>query len=130
MITLEEVKKNDEVDALVLGAQKELEALGYTEHSIRHISIVANRAGEILRKLGYDERSIELARIAGYLHDIGNAVNRLDHAHSGAILAYNILKSMEMPVKERTEIMTAIGNHDEGSRNSSKWNFSSINTCR
>ena len=120
MITLEEVKKNDEVDALVLGAQNELEALGYTEHSIRHISIVANRAGEILRKLGYDERSIELARIAGYLHDIGNAVNRLDHAHSGAILAYNILKSMEMPVKERTEIMTAIGNHDEGSRNSSK----------
>ena len=66
------------------------------------------------------KESIELARIAGYLHDIGNAVNRLDHAHSGAILAYNILKSMEMPVKERTEIMTAIGNHDEGSRNSSK----------
>lgn len=86
---------------------------GYTEHSHRHISIVSQRAGEILETLGYPERTIELAKIAGYLHDIGNCVNRVDHAHSGAILAYNILKDMGMPVEERTEIMMAIGNHDE-----------------
>lgn len=87
---------------------------GFTEHSHRHISIVANRAGEILQTLGYPERTIELAKIAGYMHDIGNCVNREDHAHSGAIIAYNILKEMGMPVEERTEIMMAIGNHDEG----------------
>lgn len=66
-----------------------------------------------MEKLGYQERTIELAKIAGYLHDIGNCVNRTDHAHSGAIMAYNILKDMGMPVEERTEIMMAIGNHDE-----------------
>ncbi len=86
---------------------------GYTEHSHRHISIVSKRAGEILETLGYPERTVELARIAGYLHDIGNCINRTDHAHSGAMLAYNILKDMGMPVEERTEIMIAIGNHDE-----------------
>lgn len=86
---------------------------GYTEHSQRHVSIVSNRAGRILETLGYDEYRIELAKIAGYLHDIGNGVNRVDHAHSGAILAYNILKDMGMDVKDRTEIMSAIGNHDE-----------------
>lgn len=114
MVTLEDVKNNPEVQELVTGAQKQLDALGYTEHSQRHVSIVSNRAGRILEKLGYDERTIELAKIAGYLHDIGNGVNRVDHAHSGAILAYTILKDMGMEVKERTEIMSAIGNHDEG----------------
>ena len=113
MITLEEVKKNEEVEALIQGAQKQLDGLGYTEHSHRHISIVSKRAGDILEQLGYPERTVELARIAGYLHDIGNCVNRNDHAHSGAIIAYNILKDMGMPVEERTEIMMAIGNHDE-----------------
>ena len=120
MITLEDIRNNEEVQELINCAVKQLDVLGYTEHGKRHISIVSHRAGEILETLGYPRERIELAKIAGYLHDIGNAVNRLDHAHSGAILAYNILKSMEMPVKERTEIMTAIGNHDEGSRNSSK----------
>ena len=86
---------------------------GYTEHSHRHISIVSKRAGKIIKKLGYPERTVELAKIAGYLHDIGNCVNRVDHAHSGAILAFNILKDMGMAVEERTEIMMAIGNHDE-----------------
>ena len=86
---------------------------GYTEHSHRHISIVSKRAGDILTKLRYPERTVELAKIAGYLHDIGNCVNRVDHAHSGAIMAFNILKDMGMPVEERTEIMMAIGNHDE-----------------
>ena len=86
---------------------------GYTEHSYRHLGIVSERAGNILRDLGFDERTVELTRIAGYMHDIGNCVNRVDHAHSGAILSYNILKDMGMPVEERTEIMMAIGNHDE-----------------
>ena len=113
MITLEDVIKNEEVEALIQGAQKQLDSLGYTEHSHRHISIVSKRAGEILEKLGYQERTIELAKIAGYMHDIGNCVNRVDHAHSGAILSFNILKEMGMPVEERTEIMMAIGNHDE-----------------
>ena len=113
MITLEDVIENEEVEALIKGAQKQLDGLGYTEHSHRHISIVSQRAGNILKTLGYPERTIELAKIAGYLHDIGNCVNRTDHAHSGAILAYNILKDMGMPVEERTEIMMAIGNHDE-----------------
>ena len=110
MVTLEEVKKNEEVEALIKGAQKQLDGLGYTEHSHRHISIVSKRAGDILEQLGYPERTVELARIAGYLHDIGNCVNRTDHAHSGAIIAYNILKDMGIPVEE---IMMAIGNHDE-----------------
>ena len=114
MITLQDVKKNPEVDALIKGAQKQLDGLGYTEHSHRHISIVSNRAGNILQKLGYSERTVELAKIAGYLHDIGNAVNRVDHAHSGAILSFQILKEMGMNAEDRTEIMMAIGNHDEG----------------
>jgi len=113
MVTLEDIKKNAEVQELVIGAQKQLDALGYTEHSVRHVSIVSNRAGKILETLGYDKRRVELAKIAGYLHDIGNAVNRVDHAHTGAILAYNILKDIGMDVKERTEILSAIGNHDE-----------------
>ena len=114
MITLEDVQKNEEVQAFIHASQKQLKALGYTEHSNRHIGIVSKRTGEILEKLGYDERTVELGKIAGYLHDIGNCVNRVDHAHSGAILAYNILKEMGMPAEDRTEIVMAIGNHDEG----------------
>ena len=113
MITLEDVKKNPEVQELVIGAQKQLDVLGYTEHSLRHVNIVSTRAGRILETLGYDAHRVELAKIAGYLHDIGNGINRVDHAHTGAILAYNILKDMGMDVKDRTEIMSAIGNHDE-----------------
>ena len=113
MITLKDVKENPEVDALIRGAQKQLNALGYTEHSTRHIGIVSHRAGEVLKNLNYPEERIELARIAGYMHDIGNCVNRVDHAHTGAILAYEILKDMGMDASKRTEIMMAIGNHDE-----------------
>ena len=113
MITLEDVKNNPEVKALVESSQKQLNALGYTEHSIRHVTIVSNRAGEVLRILGYPEERIELAKIAGYMHDIRNCVNRVDHAHTGAILAYQILKDMGMDLEKRTEIMMAIGNHDE-----------------
>lgn len=113
MITLEEVKKNTEIQHLIQGAQEQLNALGYTEHSFRHIEIVSKRAGEILKTLEYEKERIELAKIAGYMHDIGNCVNRHDHAHSGAILAYEILKDMGMNCKDRTDIMIAIGNHDE-----------------
>jgi len=113
MITLEDVKKNPEVQQLIQSSQEQLNALGYTEHSFRHISIVSKRAGDVLEMLGYDEKRVELAKIAGYLHDIGNCVNRVDHSQSGAILAYQILKDMGMDVRDRTDIMMAIGNHDE-----------------
>lgn len=113
MITLKDVKENPEIKALIKGAQEQLNELGYTEHGHRHISIVSKRAGDILEKLGYPERTVELTKIAGYMHDIGNCVNRVDHAHSGAILAFELLKEMGMPVEERTQIMMAIGNHDE-----------------
>ena len=113
MVTLEDVIKNEEVQAFVNASQKQLKALGFTEHSNRHIGIVSKRTGEILQKLGFDDRTVELGKIAGYLHDIGNCVNRVDHAHTGAILSYNILKEMGMSAEERTEIMMAIGNHDE-----------------
>ena len=95
MITFEEIVRNEEVQELVLAVEQQLEVLGYTEHSIRHMNLVAKRAGMILEELEYPKERIELAQIAGYLHDIGNAVNRVDHAHTGAILAYNILKEME-----------------------------------
>ena len=113
MITLQDVKNNKEIEALIKSGQRQLDALGYTEHSERHINIVAQRAGDLLEILGYPKDRIELARIAGYMHDIGNCVNRVDHAHSGAILAYEILKNMGMSLEDRTEIMMAIGNHDE-----------------
>lgn len=117
MITLKDIQNNEEVQGLVIGAQKQLNEIGYTEHSIRHISIVSKRAGDILEQLGYPPERVELARIAGYLHDIGNCINRQDHAQSGAIFAYNILKEMGMPINDRIEIMMAIGNHDEETGN-------------
>ena len=113
MITLENIKENQELNQLIIGAQEQLNALGYTEHSIRHVNIVSQRAGSLLEELGYNKERIELAKIAGYMHDIGNCVNRSDHAHSGAILANQILKEIGMDVEKRTQIMMAIGNHDE-----------------
>lgn len=113
MITVEDVMKNPDVKEFVRNAQRQLDVLGYTEHSERHIGLVSNRAANILKTLGYDEHRIELVKIAGYLHDIGNSVNRVDHAHTGAILAYNILREMGMDASDATEIMMAIGNHDE-----------------
>ena len=113
MVTFEDVKNSPEVNELIKNAQKQLDVLGYTEHSVRHVSVVAERAANVLRTLGCDEHRIELAKIAGYMHDIGNAVNRNDHAHSGAILAYQILKDLGMDLPDVVEIMMAIGNHDE-----------------
>lgn len=113
MVTLDDVKKNEEIQELINYGQIQLNVLGYTEHATRHINIVSNRAGRILEALGYGPEKVELAKIAGYLHDIGNSINRVDHAHNGAVLAYNILKDLGMDIKSRTEILMAIGNHDE-----------------
>ena len=85
MITLKDIKENQELDSLIRGAQKQLNAIGYTEHGHRHISIVSKRAGDILEKLGYPERTVELARIAGYMHDIGNCVSDIRSIYSGGI---------------------------------------------
>lgn len=115
MIKFEDVKKNEEVNNLLKLAQKQLEIRGFTEHSFRHVGRTAKTAGLILEKLDHDAREIELARIAGYLHDIGNAINRMDHAHTGAYMAYRILTDMGMSYEEAGEIMQAIGNHDEDS---------------
>ena len=113
-ITFEEIKNNEAVRTYIQKADESLIALGYTEHSFAHVSRVASVASEILLKLGYSEREAELARIAGYLHDIGNVVNRVDHAQSGAVMAFRILDHMHLPAQEIAEIVTAIGNHDEG----------------
>lgn len=113
MITVAEIKNDEEVKVIMSIAESQIEALGFTEHSVRHSSIVSKWAGEILDSIGAEQRRVELAQIAGYLHDIGNSVNREDHAQSGALLAYNILTRMGMPYKEAADIMMAIGNHDE-----------------
>ncbi len=113
MITVADVKNDEEVKAIMFMAESQIEALGFTEHSVRHSSIVSKWAGEILEQIGADEHRVELVRIAGYLHDIGNSVNREDHAQSGAILAYKILTRMGMEYKDAAAIMMAIGNHDE-----------------
>ena len=114
MITVTDVKNDAEVKVIMYMAENQIEALGFTEHSVRHSSIVSKWAGEILSALGADAHRVELVRIAGYLHDIGNSVNREDHAQSGALLAYNILTRMGLDYRDAAEIMMAIGNHDEG----------------
>ena len=112
-MTLKDLKNDREITAIVSVSEEQIEMLGYTKHSIRHVSIVAKRAGELLKKLGYDEHTVELAEIAGYLHDIGNSVSRIDHAQSGAILSYHLLTARGMDYKDAAQIMMAIGNHDE-----------------
>ena len=113
MLTVTDVKNDAEVKVIMQIAESQIEALGFTEHSVRHSSIVSRWAGEILQKIGGDTHRIELARIAGYLHDIGNSVNRAGHAQSGALLAYKILTRMGMDYLDAAEVMMAIGNHDE-----------------
>lgn len=112
-VTFKEIRENKEIGNLIEHGNKVLEAIGYTEHSRQHASVVAERAGQILEQLGFDKREIVLAKIAGYMHDIGNSVNRYSHAQTGAIMAYQLLKEMGMTAEDRMTVMTAIGNHDE-----------------
>lgn len=112
-ITFEDVKNNKVVQTYIKKADESLSALGYTEHSFPHVSRVAFVARDILLTLGYDEREAELAQIAGYLHDIGNVINRVDHAQSGAVMAFRILDHMGADPEDIATIITAIGNHDE-----------------
>ena len=108
-----QIRTNEEINLLIEQGNATLNELGYTEHSRKHAAKVAETAGKILKDLGYGKHEIELAKIAGYMHDIGNAINRHDHAHSGAILAYQILKDTELPLKDILVVSTAIGHHDE-----------------
>jgi len=114
MLTYEEITKNEAIKTYIRKADESLTALGYTEHSFAHVTRVANTAGNILTTLGYPERDVELAKIAAYLHDIGNLVNRTDHAQSGAVMAFRILDHLGGSPEEIATITTAIGNHDEG----------------
>ena len=112
-MTYQEIKKNEEVRAYLKKGNDNLGVLGYTDHSEVHCTVVAERAGLILKKLEYPEETIELAKIAGFMHDIGNAVNRSRHAEYGAILANELLKGKDLSLEDRITIMSAIGNHDE-----------------
>ena len=114
MITYEDIKQNKTINTYITEADKTLLAMGYTEHSFAHVSKVANDAAYILTKLNKTEREIELVKIAGYLHDIGNVINRTDHPHSGALMSFKILSDLNMETKEIAQIISAIGNHDEG----------------
>lgn len=114
MISYENIKENEAIKVYIERADASLKTLGYTEHSYAHVGMVAKRASEILRGLKYSERDVELVKIAAHLHDIGNVVNRVDHSQSGAIIAFRILDNLGMDAGEIAEIVTAIGNHDEG----------------
>ena len=113
-VTFDDIRQNAEIAAYIRKADESLAALGYTEHSFAHVGRAADVARRILLWLGYDARTAELAAIAGWLHDIGNVVNRIDHAQSGAVMAFRILDKMGFPPEETATIITAIGNHDEG----------------
>ena len=114
MITYEQIKNDKDIRTYIKQADASLLALGYTEHSFAHVETVARSAAAILTELGYDEETVELARIAGFMHDIGNVVNRVDHSQSGALMAFRILDKMGMPADKLATVVTAIGNHDEG----------------
>ena len=113
-MTYEEIKKNEAINTYIRQADASWVALGYTEHSFAHVTLVAEKAGYILQTLGYPQRTVELAKIAGYLHDIGNLVNRVDHSQSGAVMAFRILDNLGFAPEEISIIVSAIGNHDEG----------------
>ena len=114
MLKFEELKKNRSVNAYITGADRSLAALGFTEHSFAHVTKVADTCRYILSTLGFSEHEIELARIAAYLHDIGNLVNRIDHSQIGAVMAFRILDKLNMDAEDIATIVSAIGNHDEG----------------
>ena len=113
-MSYEEIRNNPTIRTYIQKADQSLAALGFTEHSFAHVTRVAEMAGYILTTLGYPERTVEIAKIAGYLHDMGNLVNRVDHSQSGAVMAFRILDRMNFPPEEIAAIVTAIGNHDEG----------------
>ena len=112
-MTYQEIRQNEEVLAFLKKGNDNLGVLGFTEHAEAHCSIVAERAAYILRTFGYSEREIELAKIAGFMHDIGNAVNRSHHAEHGAVIANTILRDTDMSIEDRVTVVSAIGNHDE-----------------
>ena len=114
MITYESIRGDEAVRTYIRMADAYLASLGYTDHSFAHVTAVAERAGALLAALGHPPREVELAKIAGLLHDIGNIVNRVGHSQSGALLAFRLLDERGMPPEEIAAITTAIGNHDEG----------------
>lgn len=114
MVKFSDVKNNEDIKTYIKAADDSLRSLGYTEHSFAHACTVSDRAAYILSSLGAPEEELELARIAGYMHDIGNLVNRVDHSQSGAIMAFRILDKLGMDAENIAKIVTAIGNHDEG----------------
>ena len=114
MLNFEELKKNEAIKAYITGADKSLAALGFTEHRFAHVGKVAETCRYILSVMGYSEHEIELARIAAYLHAIGNLVNRIDHSQSGAVMAFRILDNLNMDASDIATVVSAIGNHDEG----------------
>ena len=112
-MTYEEIRNHPEVQALLKRGNENLGVLGFTDHSEAHCALVAERAAYILRRTGHSDREEELARIAGFMHDIGNAINRTHHAEIGALLANDILRRTDMPMEDRIAVIAAIGNHDE-----------------
>ncbi|MBC5788014.1 MULTISPECIES: HD domain-containing protein [Clostridiaceae] len=113
-VTFEQIKNSPEIQTYIKMEDQSLKALGFTEHAFAHVTRTAENAGNILKEMGYSEREQELGKIAGYIHDIGNIVNRIDHAQSGAVMAFRILDKMGMTPEEISIIISAIGNHDEG----------------
>jgi len=114
MVTFESIRQNEDIKTYIERADESLLSLGFTEHSFPHVLHVSETAGYILKTLGHSEHDIELVRIAGYLHDIGNLINRVDHSQSGAVMAFRLLDHLGMPAADIATIATAIGNHDEG----------------
>ena len=112
-MTYKEIRKNKEVRLYLKKGNDNLGVLGFTDHSEVHCTLVADRSGMILKKLGYSEHDVEMAQIAGFMHDMGNAVNRQRHAEFGALLADRILAGTDLPLEDRVTIVSAIGNHDE-----------------
>ena len=113
-MTYEQIRSDEAIKTYITQADQSLYALGYTEHSFAHVSHVAEQTGRILETMGFSPRLVELGRIAGYLHDIGNLVNRIEHSQSGALIAFSLLGPHGFPPSEVAMITTAIGNHDEG----------------
>lgn len=112
-VSFEDIAKNEEIGTYIKAGNSNLGAIGFTEHGFAHARRSSNYARDILAALDYPARTCELAAIAGYMHDIGNVINRTDHAHSGALMAFNILTRLDMPPDEIALICSAIGHHDE-----------------